>query len=496
MESAGTFSKSALAISIAAAIAMVAINLVNPLISIAASGAAIVLFLLARKPVYGIVLLILTTPFSATKLLDTQLAGIPGMKITNLLAAAAVAFLFLFMKPSRIQQVDKVFISGVIAIFTIAVLRSTSFIGETYSMIWEDQYGLSRYLLSHLIRPLLIFIPFILIITYVRKLEDIRKIALASMASIVALAAVILILYAFFTPDKLDFEDVRMGFKAVMGMHGNNLADFFIAVYPILLAYTAGRKHPLLVAGLIISLCAIAVLYSRSAYLVVIICTLAFFIFSRRTKHLPLIIAGGLAGVSFIPQTIIQRALTGLTSGNANSITAGRVDGIWRPLLDEFTARPIKLIFGTGRYAVMGADAFKSGLMLRVGHAHSMYLDTLFDSGIVGLGFFIVFFMLFLRRFVRAHKYIKDKALLDILIGIEVSVIAFMIRGVTDSFFFPALTNAFLWINLGTGVAIVYSLVPDPGAGAYVNWSAVHGLPEDGAPEDMKGENDLKGQGL
>lgn len=463
MEKAGTFSKQALLVTLLAAIAVSLMNIVNPLISIGVAAAATAVLFLLQRPVYSIVLVILAIPFSATKLLDSQLAGVPGMKLTNLLVVAAIGFLLLSKKPYELLKKDRVFIYGLIIIFTIAVLRSTTFIGETYNMIWEDQYSLPKFLLSHLIRPLLIFVPFILIVSFVRSREDVKKIAVATMASIMLLAVVILFLYAFFTPNKANFEAVRMGFKGIMGMHGNNLADFFIAVYPMLLAYAVSKRHPVFIGGVVVSLCAVGVLYSRTAYLVVILCTFAFFLVSGRKKILPLILGAALAGYAFVPQTIIQRALTGLGDNNVNDISAGRVSDIWTPLFNEFLAQPQKLIAGAGRYAVMGTNAFKNGLMLQVGHAHSMYFDTLFDSGIIGLGFFLVFFFLFLKRFIKAHPQIRDRAMLDILIGIEISVVSFLIRGVTDSFFFPTLTNAFLWINLGLGISIVYSCTTGEG---------------------------------
>ena len=463
MDRTGTFSKTLLAAALVAAFVISLAGMVDPLLSVGVAAAAAVFLFLIRKPVYGIVLVILATPFSGSAWLDEQIAGIPGAKITNLLVMAAIGFLVISMKPARLHKLDRTFIYGVIILFTIAVFRSTSYIGLTYNMIWQDEYSFGRYILSHLIRPLLIFAPFILIVCYVRSREDVKKIAVATMLSIVALAFTLLVLYALFTPDKLNFEMVREGFKEMLGMHGNNLADFFIAVYPLLLAYTVSKKNPFFVMGLAVSLGAIGIIYSRSAYLVVLICTFAFFIFSRRGKFVPLILGAGAVGFSFIPQTIIQRAVTGFANNDLNDISAGRINDIWLPLINEFLGQPLKLLIGAGRYAIMGTEAFKNGLTLRVGHAHSMYLDTLLDSGIIGLGFFLIFFFLFLRRFIAAHKIIEDRSLLDILIGIEISVVAFLIRGFSDSFFFPTLTNAFLWINLGLGAAIVYSCQPAGG---------------------------------
>ncbi len=443
-------------LALAAAAVISAVNVINPLISIGLALLCALMLYMTTKPVYSIILLILATPFSATSLFDSQIAGIPGMKAANLLAMAAVGFLIMKKKPARLSGEDQVFIYGLLILFTAAILRSTAYIGETYSMIWSDQYSLMRYLLSNLIKPLLIFLPFILISIFVRSTEEIHKIILSLLFSIFLLSAAVLVLYAFFTPNKLNFEEVRVGFSQVLGMHNNNLADFYIAVYPILLAYAISKKSWFWGVGVFMSLAAIGVIYSRSAYFVVIVCTFAFFILSHRTKLLPWVGAASLVSVFFIPRSIIERALTGLSNNDISAISAGRVDRIWMPLLEEFMDKPLNLIIGAGRYAIMGSDSFKSGAILQVGHAHSMYLDLLLDAGLIGLLFFLVFFFRFLMRFIRTHRFVEDRLFLDILIGIEISVVAFMVRGITDSFFFPALTNAFLWINLGLGVSITY----------------------------------------
>lgn len=456
MEKAGSFTKQIFFLTLLVAAVIAAVNFFNPLVSIGIAIALAFLLFLVRKPVYSIILLILATPFSATEILDTSLAGIPGMKIANILAVAAIILLLMKKKPAKLSKEDRIFIYGLLIIFTVAVLRSVSYIGLTYNMIWTDQYSLTKYLLSHLVKPLLIFLPFILISVFVRSKEEIEKIIISVMLSIILLSVTILILYIFFTTDKLNFEAVRIGFSKVLGMHDNNLADFYIAVYPILLAYAVNKKSWFWAGGVFVSLCAIGIIYSRSAYLVIILCTFAFFLVSRRARLLPWVIGAALAALNFIPQTIIQRALTGLADNDLNAISAGRVAQIWLPLIQEFLAQPLKLITGAGRYAIMGTVAFKSGQILQVGHAHSMYLDTLLDSGMIGLIFFLAFFFLFLRKFLGTHKYVHDSLYVDILTGIEISIAAFLIRGVTDSFFFPTLTNAFLWINLGIGTAIVY----------------------------------------
>ncbi len=452
----GTFSGQTLFLALVAAAILSAVNFVNPVISIGLALTLAMILFLAQKPVYSIVFLILVTPFSTTSILDTTIAGIPGMKPANLLAIAAVGFLMLGKKPAKLNRDDKIFIFGVLILFTVAVFRSVSYIGETYSMIWSDEYSMMKYLLSNLVKPLLIFLLFILISIFVRSREDIEKILIGMMLSIVLLSIVLLLVYAFFTPNKLNFEMVRHGFAGVLGMHSNNLADFYIAVYPVLLAYAVSRKSWFWMAGVILSLIAVGIIYSRSAYLVIVLCTFSFFLLSNRARLLPWVGAAGLVSLLLIPQTIIERALTGLANNDVSAISAGRVDQIWIPLIREFAAEPLKLFIGAGRYAVMGTVAFKNGFILQVGHAHSMYLDTMLDAGLIGLGFFLVSFFHFMKKFISTHKHIKDQLFLDIMIGIEISIAAFLIRGVTDSFFFPALTNAFLWINLGLGTSIVY----------------------------------------
>ncbi len=456
MDGEKVFSINILAAVVITAFVLVALNLLDPVLSLVAAGAAIAAVILAREPVYGLLMVIVIAPFAGTEILNMQLLGIPGLKLFNLLAAAVLFFFVVYKKPMPVELRDKQFIYGLILLFTIAVIRSTTFIQKSYNMIWTDEYSVSKFFLSYLVKPLLVFLPFILMVYYIRNAKDIRKIINCLVVSVIALSLFILYLYFFDTPDKSNFEAVRMGFGAVLGLHGNNLADFYIATYPLILAYTFAKKNLLLITALVLSLVTVGILYSRSAYAVVIVCTALFFLVSRRAVWIPAISAAVFMGYSLIPQSIVQRALTGLDSTNLNDVSAGRTSDIWAPLLNEYLGQPLKMIFGSGRYGIMSTDAFIDGVILRVNHAHSMYLDMIMDSGIIGLAFFLIFFALIFYGFVKSHPQIKDRNFLHIMYGVEISMVAFMFRGISDSFFFPALTNTYLWIVMAIGLSITY----------------------------------------
>lgn len=420
--------------------------------------AALVFFFIItlKEPLNGLISLILITPFASTGILSLNIFGIPGMKLPNILAFLVLVIFLVSKKPYRIPKWHITFIVGVLTLFIVAVLRSTSYIPDTFNYVWGAEYSLGRYLLSYMVKPLLIFIPFILISLYIRTRENLNKIIVSVIGAIFILSCAILLFYVFSIPDNPAVRQVRFSIADAFGMNTNNLADFYIIAFPLVMAYTIYKKSLFPIIICFLSLASIGILYSRSAYLSVLAGILLYFIISGRWRWIPVYIGAFLLSLWLIPSSIKNRALMGLAGDDLNVISSGRIDSLWVPVLTEFLQDKTNILFGMGRYAIMGTDALKNGLTPKVSHAHSIYIDTLIDSGVIGLGFFVFMFLMMLKKFLVCQRSIADPFYREVLCGVSVSVVSFMLRGITDSFFFPALTNAFIWVVLGIGIAILH----------------------------------------
>jgi hypothetical protein len=157
----------------------------------------------------------------------------------------------------------------------------------------------------------------------------------------------------------------------------------------------------------------------------------------------------GICVVFLAPDTVIERGLTGIEERNLQAFSAGRVENIWMPLLDDVKRDPKKLLVGSGRYAIIHSSP------LWKGHAHNMYLTTFLDTGIVGLSFFVLFFLYFLKEIRNGIRDVPKGKYRTLLAGTLVSIVAYLLSGMTGRNFFPEMSNSYLWISLAISLNIV-----------------------------------------
>jgi O-antigen ligase len=232
-------------------------------------------------------------------------------------------------------------------------------------------------------------------------------------------------------------------------MHTNGLSDFYILGYPLVLAWFLYRKNTFNAVNLILALASVAILYSRTAYVLIVFSTLLFLVLEKKKKLLPIVVLLGICTVFLAPETVVERGLTGIEERNVQTFTAGRVENIWLPLLNDVKGDPKKLLVGSGRYSIIHSSPIWRG------HAHNMYLTTFLDSGLVGLSFFVAFFVYFLGRIRKGMREVPKGQYRILLTGTLISIIAYLIAGLTGREFFPELSNSYLWIVLAIALNII-----------------------------------------
>ncbi|MDP4179702.1 MAG: O-antigen ligase family protein [Bacillota bacterium] len=446
-------------ITIFLAVIITLVNIINPIIGIIMVIGCVSMLVIIKEPIFGIITLILMIPFVGLPWLNIQVLGIPGFKPQNIISILVLVLFVTSKKPEPIGALEKKFSIIIPAILTISILRTLSFL-DNYNAFANETLDTPRFLLSYLLKPGLFFLLFVLVIFYIRSEKSIFTIFYGIFISVTILSVYIIIYYFLFVNNKTDFETVRNEIGNGLNMHGNDIADFFIITIPVNIAFILHKKSILLKISLILSLGAVAVLYSRTAYMVILICVVLFFIISgRKDKLPPLIFFGGCAGIFVIPRSMINRLLMGISGGmsNLNDISAGRTQDIWQPLIDEYLRKPLSLIFGGGRYSIVHTDAFMTGKILQVGHPHNMYLEMVLDAGLIGLVIYIVFYTRLLKDLVKSAKMINNNRFYkDILYAILISFIGYFISGFSGRSLFPAATNAYIQVLLALGFSIKY----------------------------------------
>jgi O-antigen ligase len=246
-----------------------------------------------------------------------------------------------------------------------------------------------------------------------------------------------------------DVNELSDTYAALLGAHRNDLATFFIVGFPFLIARLLVKKDTASVLCLGVTIAGTGILFSRAAYFNVLFALVFYPILSKRRQFLPGLIICSLMLAAFTPSIIKERGLKGLEEGDANEVSAGRVEDIWAPLVDEYINSSPKLLLGNGRRAIVYSDAAKEGKILEVDHPHNMYLELILDSGLVGLAGLMPFYIILLTQTYRSLKFINEYEIKEYQYAVIVSLTGFLISGLTNKSLFPGDDNFYLWVVMG-----------------------------------------------
>src|SRR5262249_1368707 len=136
------------------------------------------------------------------------------------------------------------------------------------------------------------------------------------------------------------------------GMHANELGRLYAVAYALVLFTWAESKERglklVLVATMAILAAALMLTFSRGAFLGFIVIHLLFVVW-RLNLRTVCFMGLLLAGLLLLPVAVYERVSTGFGDG-LNAITAGRIDGLWLPLLPEVLKSPF---FGSGHESIL-----------------------------------------------------------------------------------------------------------------------------------------------
>lgn len=239
------------------------------------------------------------------------------------------------------------------------------------------------------------------------------------------------------------------GFLSILGMHANEIGLSLNLGYAILLfSVTAQRGFSRVILIGVLCLIAFAVLltFSRAAIVAFGITSTIFLIRRRQVGVLVVffVIAIAIGLIFFDP--IMARLGTGVDTVDRAQISAGRLDRIWLPLLDDFSA---SWLAPHGPSAIMWSRPMLNGTILFVGHTHSAYLGLLYDYGIIFGICIAVFLIQLFRQFQRYSVTDPDPALRHLFEGAAVAMIVVAIQGISDDRFTPTVAQTPLWCAIG-----------------------------------------------
>lgn len=402
----------------------------------------------------GVVLMIILLPLKETTFFPSSMFGVTGMNPLNLLLAATLASYVLRGRFNRFLPKPLVWLfivpiaaAGLIGLPNVERIHPTFF--ETETIHYLDGLG---YLRDAMLKPLLMVLIAMLIGAAVERSQKPERF----LTPIVLAALTMSILAIGFVAA----SGIRLGalagsgareFFSGMGLHANDLGRLYAVAYGLLL-FTWWETEDkalktVLVATMGLIVIALALTFSRGAFLGFMVINALFLMWKFNVKSIGLALIAGLVTLVMIPGYLIRRITMGFETGDVNTVSAGRIEGIWGPLLPELTKSPL---WGQGLDATMWSDAMWADQMLQVTHPHSAYLQGLLDMGVIGLVLLVAYYI----HVWRAMRNLGSNAWLSPTMrgffqGGLAALACFFVSGFAGSSLRPATEFAFLWIAIG-----------------------------------------------
>jgi O-antigen ligase len=418
----------------------------------------------------GVALLILIMPISQSQVFPREMFGITGLNPLNLLLVTTV--LSLFMSTAGKGTTMKGFMPRAVLWPYLVPLAVGAFLGmndigripavflDLGMISFSSPFG---YVRDYLLRPATFVAYALLLAAAVARSDRPERFITPLLVSVWIMAGVVLVftLLADVSLSELAGTYAR-AFFSPLGMHANDLGRLYATAYALLLfvwdrtGNMALKTFLFFAMGVVVL--ALLLTFSRGAFLGFIIVNVIYLFSRRRVKTL--VLAGLLVpvGLALMPGAVWYRVTMGFGEG-LNTISAGRVDGIWMPLLPTLMESPI---WGKGLGSILWSAPMIDGRLEQVAHPHNAYLQAFMDLGVVGLVLLVGFWIYMWRRF---RDYGREPRLTGevqgFFEGAAAGLLAFLIAGFAGSSLMPDATQVFLWLAVGMMYGVRMKLAED-----------------------------------
>jgi O-antigen ligase len=241
-------------------------------------------------------------------------------------------------------------------------------------------------------------------------------------------------------------------FAGALGLHANELGRLYAVAYALLLFVWAESRDlalkSVLVPTMAVLTIALLLTFSRGAFLGFFLVNALFLMWKFNARILGIAALVGALALPLLPGAVWSRLSLGFgAGGDINSVSAGRIDGIWQPLLPELLGAPP---WGNGLDATMWSKAMWSGTMLEVTHPHNAYLQAILDMGVIGLLLLLAYYWHVYRnlRLLGSNAYLSPE-MRGFFQGALAGLVCFLVTGMAGSSLRPTPEFTFLWFAIG-----------------------------------------------
>lgn len=408
----------------------------------------------------GVVLLIVLMPVSTTSIFPHAMLGITGLNPLNLLLFGTLGSCLLrgltdgslrrfLPRPLLWLYIVPILVAGMLGARHVGEILPAFYIHELIDFV-----GAGGYFRDIVIKPLFIVIFALLVGAAVSRSARPEKFLVPALVSIwiMGLLVVVYVALSGVALSRLAGSDAR-AFLSTLGLHANDLGRLFAIAYALLLFtwYESkdARMRFALMASMVLAVAALVLTFSRGAFAAFVLVNLVFLVWRRSVKSL--IVFALLASIVLLalPAAVHERVLAGEGQG-LNAISAGRVEGLWLPLLPEVMRSPV---YGSGLGSIMWSEPMRTGggaNVLQATHPHNAYLQALLDMGAAGLLLLCAYYVHVWRKFrMLGRDPALSPALRGFFLGGAAGLLAMLFSGVSDGSLAPRPEQVFLWLAIG-----------------------------------------------
>lgn len=407
----------------------------------------------------GVVLLILLLPISGSAVFPHELFGVTGANPLNLLIAGALG-VFLMNLPAERERpqlaprplfwlyIVPLVVGGLMGMPHVDEIPASYLHAEPPLIYFDAPPG---YIRDVLVKPLLMVLFALLVAAAVHRSRDPRKFIVPV---VISMWQMVLLVLGFVLTSGVGLSEMAGTYGrqllSPLGMHANDLGRLYAVGYALLLFTWDRTTHLGLKSFLFFSMGAVVVglvlTFSRGAFFGFVVVNLLYLVSRRRMKTLMLAALAVPLFLQLMPGAVWSRLEMGFGEG-ADAVSAGRIKGIWLPLLPELFDSPV---WGKGLNSIMWSRAMIGDLIHNAGHPHNAYLQAYMDLGVIGLALLVAFWVYAWRGFRRlAADPRVPTDLRGFFEGAAAGLASFLIAGMAGSSLYPVPEQSFLWLALG-----------------------------------------------
>jgi len=229
----------------------------------------------------------------------------------------------------------------------------------------------------------------------------------------------------------------------------NNYAEYLILLLPLCAAYVMnieGKSKKLLFSfGLVLPVIALAITYSRSGWVAFVLAVFVVLFFID-WKLIPIAFVLSLIAVPFLPETIINRAMTiGNLQDSSNAYRIYIWEGVLN-MLKDYWATGIGL--GPAPFSRIYANYARPEATIAP-HSHMLYLEIWVEMGIVAIVSFLWYLVRMVKKSIQNMKKSEDHYFRNIFIASIASITGISFICIAEYVWFYPRTMLVFWITLG-----------------------------------------------